>query len=168
MTMTRSFAVFAVLLGCLALSTVASAHCDTMKGPVVTAARGALDAGNVIVLHWVRREDEAAIRAAFQETMAARALGPAAKAVADRYFFETVVRIHRAGEGAPYTGLSEVDPEPIIAATDRALERNSAKQLERASHGNSRLSPHDLLSCVPCQNAVPLAERTVRVHRTPA
>jgi hypothetical protein len=62
--------------------------------------------------------------------MEVRALGPAAKALADRYFFETLVRIHRAGEGAPYTGLTDGAPEPIIAATDRALVLGASEQLE--------------------------------------
>lgn len=131
MTTCRFTAIF-TLLGTVAISTPASAHCDTMGGPVVSAARSALDAGDPrLILHWVRAGDEAAIRAVFQHTMQVRALGPEAKALAERYFFETLVRIHRGGEGAPYTGLKDGEPEPIIAATDRALERGSAEELER-------------------------------------
>lgn len=128
----RRFGFFVVaLFACLALSGQASAHCDTTKGPVVTAARAALEAGDAnLVLHWVRPEDEAAVRSAFQHTIEVRALGPAAKELADRYFFETLVRIHRAGEGAPYTGVTDSEPEPIIAATDRAIDRGSAVELE--------------------------------------
>jgi len=110
---------------------LAAAHCDTTRGPVVAAARAALEAGDVeLVLHWVRPQDEAAVRAAFQEVMAVRRLSPEARALADRTFFETLVRIHRAGEGAPYTGLSDSEPEPIIAATDRALDAGSSDELE--------------------------------------
>ena len=61
----------------------------------------------------------------FQKTLAARKSGPEAKEIADRYFFETLVRIHRAGEGAPYTGLQAGPAEPIIAAADRALDTGS-------------------------------------------
>jgi hypothetical protein len=130
--MIRFAIVLFSLLGFLMVPKSASAHCDTTRGPVVTAARAALDAGNSdLVLHWVQPADEAAVRAAFQHTLQVRALGPEAKALADRYFFETLVRIHRAGERAPYTGLNDSDPEPIIAATDRALELGSAEQLER-------------------------------------
>lgn len=125
--------------GALAISVPASAHCDTTKGPVVTAARAALEAGDPnLVLHWVRPEDEPAIEAAFQQTLEVRALGPEAEALADRYFFETLVRIHRAGEGAPYTGLTDDDPEPIIAATDRALVHGSAGELEEQLVGAVR------------------------------
>jgi hypothetical protein len=43
--------------------------------------------------------------------------------VAERWFFETAVRLHRAGEGAPYTGLKEIaDLDPALAAADEALE----------------------------------------------
>lgn len=125
-------AALAALLAIPLSSTPASAHCDTMNGPVVTAARAALEAGDPnLVLHWVGPDDEAAVRSAFQHTMAVRGLGPEAKALADRYFFETVVRIHRASEGAPYTGLTDAAPEPIIIATDRALERDDSTELEQ-------------------------------------
>jgi hypothetical protein len=124
--------VVVALSTCLVLSRQVSAHCDTTKGPVVTAARAALEAGQInLVLHWVRPDDEPAIRSAFEQTMKVRALGPAAKDLADRYFFETLVRIHRAGEGAPYSGLTDGEPEPIIAMTDRALARGSAAELEQ-------------------------------------
>jgi len=49
--------------------------------------------------------------------------------LADMYFFETLVRIHRAGEGAPYTGLKHEPAEPIIKATDKALESGSIDQV---------------------------------------
>ena len=131
--MMRYFAiVVAVLVTIAGSSRVAHAHCDTTKGPVISAARAALAAGNAnFVLHWVRPEDEPAIRSAFENAMEVRALSPQAKALADRYFFETLVRIHRAGEGAPYTGLTDRESEPIIATTDRALERGSAEELEQ-------------------------------------
>lgn len=125
-------AALVVLLAIPLSPTPAAAHCDTTRGPVVTAARAALDAGNPdLVLHWVRPEDETAVKAAFQQALAVRVLGPEAKALADRSFFETLVRIHRAGEGAPYTGLSDRAPEPIIAATDKALERGDSTELEQ-------------------------------------
>ena len=131
-TMIRVTAIFTSLLAILVLARPASAHCDTTRGPVVTAAREALEANDAnLVLHWVRPEDEAVIRSAFEHTIKVRALGPEAKDLADHYFFETLVRIHRAGEGAPYTGLTDGEPEPIIAATDRALEQGSALELEQ-------------------------------------
>ncbi len=127
----RRTALAVALLAGITVSSPAFAHCDTMKGPVVTAAAAALEAGDpTLVLHWVRPADEAAIRSAFQQALVVRALGPEAKTLADRYFFETLVRIHRAGEGAPYTGLVKSEPEPIIAATDRALRLGTTDELE--------------------------------------
>lgn len=101
------------------------AHCDTMSGPVVQAARQALETGNVNrVLIWVREQDEAEIRNAFQQTVAVRKLGREARDLSDRSFFETLVRVHRAAEGAPYTGLKAVDTDlgPAIPCADKAIE----------------------------------------------
>ncbi len=100
------------------------AHCDGMDGPVVTAAKKALETGNVnLVLIWVQKKDEGEIRKAFQKTLAVRKLSPEAQGLADMYFFETLVRIHRAGEGAPYTGLKPAgrDLGPAIPAADKAI-----------------------------------------------
>ncbi len=109
-----------------------NAHCDTMNGPVVTAARQALETGNInLVLIWVQKKDEADIRAAFQKTLAVRKLGTEARNLADMYFFETLVRIHRAGEGVPYTGLKPAETviDPGIAAADKSLETGSPEAL---------------------------------------
>ena len=114
------------------LAALAFGHCDGMDGPVVTLARKALDSGNVnVVLPWVRKEDEAEILHAFEHAVAVRKLGPQAKSLADRHFFETLVRVHRAGEGAPYTGLKPAgrDLGPAIPAADRALDDGSVEKL---------------------------------------
>lgn len=110
---------------------IAGAHCDTLAGPVVKAAKMALEKGDVTpVLKWVKKEHEAEIREALKKTLAVRSKGPEAKELADMYFFETLVRLHRAGEGAPYTGLKTGEAvEPIIAEADRALESGSVDNL---------------------------------------
>jgi hypothetical protein len=110
----------------------ARAHCDGLDGPVVGAARRALQTGDVnLVLIWVRPEDADEIQRAFQETLAIRKLSPQARTFADRYFFETLVRIHRAGENAPYTGLKPAgrDLGPAIPAADKAFETGSEQPL---------------------------------------
>ena len=108
----------------------ALAHCDTLDGPVVAAARKALDSGNVnLVLLWVQKKDDAAIRKHFEKTLAVRKAGGDAKELADHYFFETLVRIHRAGEGAGYTGLKPGPVEPAIAAADKALETGKLQEV---------------------------------------
>lgn len=115
------------------VSSTASAHCDGMDGPVVKAARRALETHDAsLVLIWVQKKDEAEVRQVFQATLAVRNLSPDAKELADRYFFETLVRLHRAGEGAPYTGLKPAgrDLGPAIPAADRALEEGSMGPLK--------------------------------------
>lgn len=110
----------------------ALAHCDGLDGPVVKAAQKALETGNVnLVLIWVQKKDEGELKNAFQKTLGVRKLNPQAKELADMYFFETLVRIHRAGEGAPYTGLKPAgrDLGPAIPATDKALENGKVEPL---------------------------------------
>src|SRR5574340_334153 len=107
-------------------------HCDTLDGPVVNLARKALKTGNVNqVLPWVRASDEAEIKAAFGHALEVRKFGPQARELADRHFFETLVRIHRAGEGAPFTGLKAAgqDLGPAIPAADQALEDGSIEKV---------------------------------------
>ena len=117
----------------VAWSASAHAHCDTLDGPVVSAARKALDSGNVdLVLVWVQKDDESAIRTAFEKTRAVRKSGGEAKALADMYFFETLVRLHRAGEGASYTGLKPAGVvEPPVAAADKAIENGKLQPLAK-------------------------------------
>ncbi len=122
----------AALLGAwLFTANVAWAHCDTLDGPVVTEAKAALEKGDVTpILKWVTKEHEEEIKAAFRKTLAVRAKGPEAKELADMYFFETLVRIHRAGEGAPYTGLKLAGQvEPTVAAADKAVETGNVNEL---------------------------------------
>ncbi len=122
---------FGIGLLCTALSKNAFAHCDTIDGPVVQTARIALEKGDVTpLLKWVQTGDEKEIRIAFQKTLAVRAKGAKAKELADMYFFETLVRIHRAGEGAPYTGLKPGEAvDPAVALADKALETGSVDKL---------------------------------------
>ena len=111
----------------------AFAHCDGLDGPVVKAAQKALQTSNVnLVLIWVQKENEPELKAVFQQTLAVRKLSPEGKALADRHLFETLVRLHRAGEGAPYTGLKPAgrDLGPAIPAADRAIESGGTAALE--------------------------------------
>jgi uncharacterized protein DUF6448 len=115
----------------IGLSNDLSAHCDTLNGPVVKDARIALEKGDINpVLKWLREEDEQEIKIAFQKTLIVRGKGPEAKELADMYFFETLVRVHRAGEGAPYTGLKSGESiDPAVALADMALESGSVDKL---------------------------------------
>lgn len=130
--LTRIMVIFSVIgLLFTVMSENAFAHCDTLDGPVVQTARIALEKGDVTpLLKWVQADDEKEIRAAFQKTLIVRAKGAEAKELADMYFFETLVRIHRAGEGAPYTGLKPGEAvDPAVALADNALETGSVDKL---------------------------------------
>jgi hypothetical protein len=112
---------------CLLFTGTAMSHCDTMNGPIIPEARAALEKGDVTpMLKWVKEADEAEIRDAFAKAVVVRAKGAEAKELADRFFFETLVRLHRAGEGASYTGLKDEPVEPIVAMADKALAGGSA------------------------------------------
>ncbi|MCP4372547.1 MAG: hypothetical protein GY797_31240 [Deltaproteobacteria bacterium] len=115
----------------LANSQSAYAHCDTLDGPVVKEARVALDNENMTPLFkWIRPTDEKMIKETFDMTLDVRTKGKKAKELADMYFFETLVRIHREGEGAPYTGLKPgVAVDPAVALADKALESGSIDKL---------------------------------------
>ncbi len=130
--MLKRIALIAAAILAAPLST--RAHCDTLDGPVVKTARTALETGKLApVLAWVRAQDEAEIRAVFQKATAARKLGPEARVVADTWFFETVVRVHRAGEGAPFTGLQPagLDLGPAVPAADKALRTGDLAPVEK-------------------------------------
>jgi hypothetical protein len=106
------------------------AHCDTTGGPIIPEARTALEKGDVTpILKWIKADNEAEIKAAFAKAVVVRAKGPEAKELADRYFLETLVRLHRAGEGAPYTGIKDEPVEPIVALADKALAEGSADEM---------------------------------------
>lgn len=107
-------------------------HCDSLDGPVVNAARLALETDEVdLILPYVDADGEPELRDAFDRTRKVRELGGEARDVADRWFFETAVRVHRAGEGAPFTGLKPagLDVGPVIPAAERALETGNVDEL---------------------------------------
>lgn len=129
------------------------AHCDTLNGPVVIDAKKALDTGDLTpVLKWINADEEPEIRAAFDKTLSVRKGTPAARDLADQWFFETLVRVHRAGEGEPYTGLKpagmNVDPgieaaddaldtgsiDPLIRELTNAIDANLRSRFQRAAH----------------------------------
>lgn len=111
----------------------AQAHCDTLDGPVVSAGKAALDSGNVnLALVWVPAAQEQEVRAAFQKSRAVRAQGGEARDLADMYFYETLVRVHRASENAPYTGLKPAGQvEPPVAAADQAIAAGNLRGLRK-------------------------------------
>jgi|SRR5690625_175229 len=135
-----------LLAGALAFAIAgpAMAHCDSLDGPVIADAQTALAESDVTpVLKWIPAADEAEVRSAFDMALAVRGESDTARTVADNYFFETLVRVHRASEGAGFTGIKPLgSTDPSIAAADRALESGSVDHLadELASAIREQLS----------------------------
>jgi hypothetical protein len=105
-----------------------------MDGPVVIAARQALEKEDVnLILPYVKEDATADVKSAFDKAVRARKVDPAAREVADLYFYETAVRLHRAGEGAPYTGIKPagLDVGPVIPVAEKAIEAGSPDALIR-------------------------------------
>lgn len=126
--------LFLILIVTFVLYDTILAHCDTLDGPVVAAARNSLETGNVnYVFAWVQKENEAEIREAFEKTSHQIKEHPDSKEFAEKYFFETVVRVHRQGEGETYTGLKPAGGElgPVIELGDKAITDGNAKELKK-------------------------------------
>ncbi|WP_136624289.1 DUF6448 family protein [Bradyrhizobium centrolobii] len=132
MCTTKTLMAAAIAAGLLVGVQSARAHCDGLDGPVVAAAQNAWQSGDANRAPiWVRLQDADEIKKTCQDTLAMRKLGSQAQAFADHYLFETLVRIHRAGENARHTGLKPAgrDPGPAIPAADKAIETGAERDL---------------------------------------
>lgn len=109
----------------------ASADKYSLIGPVIKSGQRALEIGDVRpALVWVSEKDEDEIKEVFAQTKEVRKLGIEARLFADRYFLETLVRIHRRAQGLAFTGMKDIEePREIILAADEALENGSVKAL---------------------------------------
>lgn len=136
---TKAVAAPILMVAALAASP-AAAHCDSMSGPVVKDAQIALANKSIDpVLKWVGVQDEPTIRSAFAMALAVRGESAAARTVADTYFFETLVRIHRATEGEGFTGLKPAGSvDPVILVSDRALANGNGDALANATAATVR------------------------------
>ena len=150
--MSKVLTIVAVVAAMVVLQPrIASAHCDALDGPVVAAAKAALDRNDVaLVLRWVPPDREVDIRSAFDRTVTVRAAGGEAQALAETWFFETLVRIHRAGEGAPFDGLKPAGhTEPFVAAVDQSLRTGA---------------PNEVIDTVSSQVTRGVRDRFTRAH----
>lgn len=113
----------------------AEAHCDTPDGPVAAALEQALAEDNFsYIASWVLEEDEAELLEVYELSTSVMETTDSEDTVhlAERYLLENLVRIHRAGEGAPYTGISNDPIAPEIAAADASIEEGTLAPLEAA------------------------------------
>ncbi len=109
----------------------AAAHCDALDGPVIEEARIALSRNDVTpLLKWVPQADEDRIRSTFDKAVRVRKHGGDAQEFADLQLFATLVEVHRAAEGAPYTGIKPAGGiDPAVKAADAALETGDVDAL---------------------------------------
>lgn len=108
------------------------AHCDTVEGPAVKDGRKALETGNLnYALKWIPADGEAELRDVFEKALKVRSLGVEAAELADRLFLETMVRIHRMGEGVGFTGIQPegTQIDPVVKAADEAIALGSDADL---------------------------------------
>jgi hypothetical protein len=109
-------------------------HCDTRDGPVVKACIKALETGNLnYALIWIPAGSEPELKAAFERTRKVRESGNDARDLADDWFFETAIRLHRAGEEAPYTGMKPagLDEGPVVPRAEKAIETGDPSEVIR-------------------------------------
>lgn len=109
------------------------AHCDTMDGPVVADSKKAFDSKNInYALKWVKAGDEAEVRQAFDLAMKVRPLNNDAKLVAEQYFYNILIRVHRAAEGESFTGVkpSGTPIDENVREADKAIESGNLSKLE--------------------------------------
>lgn len=138
----RMVFIAALFLGALfVFPSHASAHCDTLDGPVITAAKKAMETDNAnYILIWVKPEHEDEIRKALRRAIKKKkaAKTQAEKDKAEMELFETLVRIHREGEGAAYEGIKPArSVEPEIALADKAVKTGTVDEVLthiRSSH----------------------------------
>lgn len=112
------------LLLILGFSFSSQAHCDRVNGPVAVAAKQALETGDISqALIWVGEQQAEELRTKFKQSLRAYTNGEASRQLAERYFMETTVRLHREAEGMPYTGLKPAQPSSKdIQTAEKALE----------------------------------------------
>ncbi len=115
----------------LSMSQIASAHCDSYDGPVIKDAFKAFDENKVeLVLKWVEEEHEAEIKSLFAKTHALKNEDAEIYQIVEKHFLETLVRLHREGEGASYTGLKPAgSTTAIVQMADKALAEKDIKTL---------------------------------------
>lgn len=156
-------ALFLTAIILLILPAVAAAHCDTANGPVVSAGKLALEKGDLTpALKWVKPEHEQELRDTFAVAFAARANGGAAMQAADRLFLETLVRLHRAGEGEPYEGIKPAgtDETPALVAADEAIEKESLAPITKVIEDEMARRFRDVVAAKAKQNESVDAGRT--------
>ena len=114
-----------------AISNPVNAHCDSYDGPLIKDALKALETNNVsLVLKWIEPADEKEITDLFNKTYALKTGDQEIYSIVEKHFLETLVRLHREGEGQPFTGLKPAgSASPIVVMADQALADHDIDEL---------------------------------------
>jgi hypothetical protein len=105
---------------------------------------------------------EEEIRAAFEKSRKVRDVNADVRVLADQAFMETVIRLHRAGEGAAYTGLKPAggDYGPVIPAAEHAVETGDLSKLRAALNEEIEHALLERLAHVRALQKAPLEPKT--------
>lgn len=130
----KSLGALTLAVGMMAIMPLsASAHCDTMEGPTVADGYKAIENNNLnYALKWIQPDYEKEITDIFNLSMKVKDLSPEAKEISEKYFFSELIRMHRAGENAPFDGLKPVGTpidEKVLAA-DKSIEVGNLSPME--------------------------------------
>ena len=109
------------------------AHCDSYDGPVIKDALEALDKNKVeLVLKWIEPQQEDEVIALFDKTYQLKNEDEQIYNIVEKHFLETLVRLHRETEGAPFTGLKPAGSmTPLVEMADRSIEINTMKEVSK-------------------------------------
>lgn len=129
----KGFGKAMLLLGMImfAFNTPTYAHCDSYDGPVIQDALNALNQKDVsYVMKWIEKDQEAEITKLFNKTVGLKNSDVEIYSIVEKHFLETLVRLHRETEGAPFTGLKPAgSTTPIIQMADKSIENKEVNSL---------------------------------------
>ena len=130
----RVVLLLSVILLSFASPQIASAHCDSYDGPVIKDALKALEQQNVeLVLKWVEPKYDEIITDKFNQTLKLKGSNEEVNKILRTHFLETLVRLHREGEGASFTGLKPANSmTPMVEMADNSLEKNDINYVVNA------------------------------------
>ena len=130
----RVVLLLSVILLSFASPQIASAHCDSYDGPVIKDALKALEQQNVeLVLKWVEPKYDEIITDKFNQTLKLKGSNEEVNKILRTHFLEKLVRLHREGEGASFTGLKPANSmTPMVEMADNSLEKNDINYVVNA------------------------------------
>jgi len=84
-----------------------------------------------LIKKWINVENESEVISLFNKTYSLKNGDKEIYEIVKTHFFETLVRLHRASENAPYSGLKPAGTtKPIIGMTDKVKDQSTDKGRE--------------------------------------